>query len=224
MSTNLNGDHVTDGFNGTVADLATGDRLLHLGGVGFAQLIDPDADPVLVGDVHPAPDDKALSQVVTSAGTIYAYRDTEAGAIRSDVVTASTILLISRRHMLGAALTTLGTPIVRRTPVDPGTNTPAVTGQEFASAPLVVIDAYLSKTTLRSMWMRGDLSDRDQIVMVGTDPDDPRAFDRQATARARTLMLLPHDEALLRSLFRTATNTATGGDRAPFPGVLTAMP
>ena len=86
---------------------------------------------------------------------------------------------------------------------------------------MVVIDAYLSKTTLRSMWMRGDLTDRDQIIMVGTDPDDPRATERQIVAHARTLMVLPHDEGLLRSLFKTATGTAAPGDRNPFAGILT---
>ena len=107
-------------FTATVADLATGDRLMHLGGVGFGQLFDSDADPVLVADVHPAPEDTTLAQVITSAGTLYAYRDTEARAVRSNEVTARTVLLISRRHMLCAALTALGTPVVRRTPVDPG--------------------------------------------------------------------------------------------------------
>ena len=119
MTRDLNGDEFIGDFTATVADLSTGDRLLHLGGVGFAQLFDPVADPVLIGDVHPAPDDSALCQVITSAGTLYAYRDTEARAVRNDEVTAHTVLLISRRHSLGAALSALGTPIVRRTPVDP---------------------------------------------------------------------------------------------------------
>lgn len=216
----------TQDITGTVADLTVGDRLLHLGGVGFAQLVDPAADPVLVADVRrttpdtPSTDD-AVAEVVTSVGTLYTHLDTEARALRDDTVTKATILLISRRRMLHATLTELGTPVVRRTPVDPGATCPAVTEQEWGAAPLIVIDAYLARTTLHRMWNRGDLTDRDQIVMVGTDPDDPRAFERRADARARTLIVLPHDEDVLRSLFRAATGGP--GDRQPFTGILTPV-
>lgn len=213
---------MTCAINGTVTDLATGDRLLYLAGVGFAELADPDAPPVLVADVRPAADmdTDQLCEVVTSIGTLYAAATDPARATRDDTVTIGTVLLISRRAALHATLTALGTPVVHRTPVEPGTSTTKVTADEWHRAPLIVIDGYLAASTLRTMWSRGDLSDRDQIVMVCTDPDDPRAETRLTAAHARHLLILPHDEPVLRSLFAAATNPHSG-ERHPFPGILT---
>lgn len=207
----------------TTADLTTGDHLLRLGGVGYAQLRDPDAAPVIVAEVRPPledndPDD-AIVEILTSAGTMYARATAPALVTRADTVTARTILLISRRRSLHAHLLGFGIPVVRRTPVDPGKTVAAVTPVEWASAPLIVVDGYLSRSTINAMWSRGDLIDRDQIVMVGTDPDDVRLYGRQEAAHARLCALLPYDKASLASLFSAAVQEGT--DRAPFPGILT---
>lgn len=204
-----------------LSDLATGDRLLSIGGVGFAQLRDPAAPPVLVCDVRPAPDD-TITEITTSSGVYYTHSDAPISALRDDTVRTDTVLLISRRQMLHATLLGYGVPVIRRTPVEAGA-VPAVTADEWRRAPLIVIDGYLAQQTLRDMWLRGDLPDRPQIVMVGTDPDDIRLEGRQQTARARMLALLPYDATGLADLFSTATgrgisNSTHFAALAPAPG------
>ena len=205
------------------ADLLTGDRLLRLGGVGYAQLRDPDAPPVIVAEVRPPLEDNdpgaAIVEIITSAGTVYARENAPALAVRDDTVTGQTIMLIGRRQMLHARLIEFGVPVVRRTPVDPGKRTAAVTPTEWLTTPLIVVDGYLSRTTITAMWNRGDLPDRDQIVMVGTDPDDCRVYGRQQAAKARLFSLLPYDQASLSSLFRAAVRTDS--DHDPYLGILT---
>lgn len=212
------------GHDVAAADLTTGDHLLRLGGIGFAQLRDPDASPVIIADVRPPLDDnnpdQAIVEILTSAGTMYARASAPALIHRDDRVTAHTILLISRRRALHARLSEFGVPIVRRTPVDPDKSVAVVTSTEWLTAPLIVIDGYLARTTLLAMWGRGDLPDRDQIVMVGTDPDDVRVYERQAAARARLLTLLPYDKANLANLFSAAV--CADSNRDPYLGILTA--
>lgn len=213
-------------LNIVAADLTTGDRLLRLGGVGFAQFRDPDADPVLVADVRPPLDDdpadasaeEQIIEILTSTGVLYTRVSAPVLIDRDDVVTAETILLISRRQSLHARLTKLGSPVIRRTPVT-AASVPAVTEAEWNTAPLIVIDGYLAQATIRSMWARGDLRDRDQIVMVGTDPDDYRLDGRQIAAHARMLSVFPYDEAALRELFQAATRPECPSD--PYLGILT---
>lgn len=204
-------------------DLRTGDKLLRLGGVGFAQLRDPGSPPVIVADVRPPLDDTepddAIIEILTSAGVMYTRQTAPALAVREDTVTANTVLLISRRQMLHARLTEFGVPVVRRTPLVDSRRTPAVTPTEWLTAPLIVVDGYLSRTTIRNMWARGDLSDRDQIIMVGTDPDDVRVYGRQQAANARMLALLPYDKANLSNLFTAAVRTEHDTD--PYLGILT---
>jgi hypothetical protein len=214
---------MTEPITLTANDLTTGDKLLRLGGVGYAQLRDPDSPPVIVSDVRPPLDDhdpdEAIIEIITSAGVMYARQNAPALAIREDAVTAHTILLISRRQMLHARLTEFGVPVIRRTPLTDSRRIPAVTPTEWLTAPLIVIDGYLSRTTIQNMWNRGDLHDRDQIIMVGTDPDDVRVYGRQQAANARMLALLPYDKANLSALFNAAVHTETDTD--PYLGILT---
>lgn len=218
-----------DGLVVAAADLRTGDRLLRLGGVGYAQLRDPDSPPVLIAEVRPPLEDPAhpqdpaevIVEVVTSTGILYARAAAPALVARDTTVTPGTILLISRRAMLHARLLELGVPVIRRTPHTPGTM-PAVTATEWATAPLIVIDGYLACSTLHQMWRRGDLTPRTETITVGTDPDDPRAEARQQAARTHTFRLLPHDKADLAALFRAATHTDP--HPAPYLGILTPHP
>jgi hypothetical protein len=205
------------------SELHTGDHLLRLGGVGYAQLRDTQGTPVIVGEVRPpvegtTPGEKIV-EILTSAGVLYARSDAPALITRDDTVTPGTILLISRRPYLHARLSELGVPVIRRTPVASDTTAQTVTDTEWATAPLIVIDAYLAVATLQRMWSRGDLYDRDQIVMVGTDPDDARVEARSATAHARSFFLIPHDAAQTRDLFVAATDTTKAHD--PYLGILT---
>ena len=93
-----------------------------------------------------------------------------------------------------------------------------MTTTEWLTAPLIVIDGYLSRTTINAMWNRGDLHDRDQIIMVGTDPDDVRVAGRQQAARARLFALLPYDKDDLSNLFRAAVHSDPAD---PYLGILT---
>lgn len=187
----------------SAADLEPGDRLISLGGVGFAEFSDPEATPVLVADLRPAADsDGAVWEIVTSAGTLYADPQAPAQVRRNDTPPGHAVLLVSRRRALHSRLLGFGVPVVRRTPVEDAA-VPAVTAEEWQKAPLIIIDGYLSQQTLRAMWERG-LGDRDPIVMVGTDPDDARVYGRQIAARARGLWVLPYDKDVLSDLLHAA--------------------
>jgi hypothetical protein len=212
-------------INATVTDLTAGDRLINIGGVGFAQFRDRSAPPVLVCDVRPPHDDAApgqeIAEIITSSGVHYAHADAPVTVLRDDAIRPDTILLISRRQSLHAALLAFGVPVIRRTPVEAGKKTPSVTADEWMRAPLIVIDGYLAQQTLRAMWQRGDLIDRDQIIMVGNDPDDTRVYDRRAAANARALAILPYDGAGVADMFRAATGTSE--DANPYLGILTPV-
>lgn len=212
----------TGSLSVTAAELATGDALLRVGGVGFAQLLDNDAPPVLVAEARPPLEDAEgdpIVEILTSAGTLYARDSAPALVRRDNTISGSTILLISRRRSLHARMCEIGVPIVRRTPVRADASATEVTRQEWHTAPLIVVDGYLAASTLRSMWLRGDLSDRDQIVMVATDPDDVNVFARQEMAHARAMILLPYERSTLVDLFHAATTP--GGNYSPYLGILT---
>lgn len=210
-------------------DLATGDHLLRLGGVGFAQLRDRTAPPVIVADTRPplegaetdshADPSTQVLEILTSAGALYARPNAPVLILRRDVVSPATVLLVSRRASLHARLVEFGVPVVRRTPLEATKTVAAVSATEWSTAPLIVIDGYLSRTTIAQMWARGDLPDRDQIIMVGTDPDDVRVYQRKEAANARLLALLPYDKHIIASLFQAST--ANGADHDPFLGILT---
>lgn len=207
----------------TAADLRTGDLLLRVGGVGFAQLRNPDSTPVIVAEVRPPLDDhhpdEAIVEILTSIGPLYARDNAPVLINRTNTVTDRTILLISRRRSLHARLIEFGVPVARRTPHTADPSAPSVTSAEWRTAPLIVIDAHLAASTLQAMWNRGDLGDRDQIIMVGTDPDEVRAEARQQIARARLFALLPYDKHDLSNLFHAAVQT--GDTHDPFLGILT---
>lgn len=205
-------------------DLRVGDQLLRLGGVGFAQFRDPDATAILVADVRPPEDPHDTEEVVeilTSAGTMYSRANAPALVNRATPPQDATILLISRRRSLHARLTKLGYPVVRRTVRD-GESAPVIDPAEWFAAPLIVIDGYLAQPTLRELVANPALADRDQIVMVGDDPDDARVFARQSVARARALFVLPYDESGLRDLFQAAISPDM--DSSPYFGILTEAP
>lgn len=202
----------------TVTDLAAGDRLVNIGGVGFAQFADPAAPPVLVCEVRVPEVPAELVQIITSAGTLYSHPDAPVAAHRDDTVRADTVLLIGRRRSLHATLLGFGIPVIRRTPLADESK-PAVTAAEWQRAPLIVIDGYLAQGTLRNLWLRGDLTDRTQIVMVCDDPDDTRSEARSHVAHARGLAQLPYDRDGLADLFAVATGA--GGSRNPYVGILT---
>jgi hypothetical protein len=210
---------------GTVADLATGDALLNLAGIGFAQMANPDAPPVLVADTRPVADAPGhqMVEIVTSTGSLYAADTDPVRVTRDDTVTDATVLLISRRAALHSTLTALGTPVIRRTPVEPGQSTPAVTDREWRTAPLIVIDAYLAPSTLHTLSARSGLTAREQTVLVCDDPDSARAEARLGPARARHMLTLPYDREVLRSLFVSATDWSSDQWR-PFPGILAPTP
>jgi hypothetical protein len=200
-------DELTDGC--LAADLRTGDRLLALGGVRFA------GPPVLVADVRPCAQDTV--QVDTSSGVFRTAASAPAAAVRQDRLVAGGVLLISRRHSLHARLLAdAAVPIVRRTPVQDGRSVPAVNADEWAQASLLVIDGYLAQSTLQRMRSRGDLPGRAQIVMVGTDPDDPSVYPRRALVGAGALAILPYDRAPLVALLRAASGLPVEDDTHPW--------
>lgn len=195
----------------TTADgLASGDRLLRLGDITYAQAHDPHAPPVLVCGAGPAgaPRDPDTWRVITSAGVLYTHRRAPATVVHESTVDDATVLLVSRRRSLHAALLALGAPLVRRAPLTPDPGVPAVTPAEWHTAALVVVDGHLAQRTLLGLWGRGDLGERTGIVMVGTDPDDTRIQARSRLARARLLAVLPSDRALLAALFAAAGQRA----------------
>lgn len=198
------------------ADLCTGDHLLRLGDTSYPQRLNPDTDPVIVAAVRPPEQTTApgegLVEVVTSTGLVFTTPNTPAQATRPTEVTTQTILLISRRASLHAQICAWGRPIIRRTPLTVDETAFPVTLDEWVLAPLIVIDGFLAPSTLGSMWRRGDLAPRDQILLLCTDPDDPHADLRLHAARANAMAVLPYDRDTVVDCFKTATGdpTATG--------------
>jgi hypothetical protein len=193
----VTGEAGTSAAECLAADLRTGDRLLALAGVEFA------GPAVLVADVRPCDDD--MVRIDTSSGVFRTAAAAPAQAAGQDQQGVGGVLLISRRHSLHARLLAdAGVPILRRTPLQDGRTVPAVTGQEWSQASLLVIDGYLAHSTLQRMRARPDLADRGSLVMVGTDPDDPSVYARRAVVGAGALAILPYDRAPLVTLLHAA--------------------
>lgn len=193
----------------TVADLSTGDCLLQLGDVFYPQVLDPDHPPVVIAATRP-PEEQVgdLIEIVTSAGRCYAPPATPAMVRRGYEVTETSILLISRRAALHAALCEQGFPVQRRTPVTFDNTANPVLAPEWDTAALVVIDGYLLGESILALWQRGDLSPRAGIVLLCTDPDDARTDTLAVLARSTATVVLPYDAERLFSIFRAAHGDA----------------
>lgn len=206
----------------TVADLATGDCLLQLGDVAYPQVLDPEQPPVVVAATRPPEDPVGdLIEIVTSTGHVFAPADTPALVLRGYEVTPTSILLVSRRASLHAALCERGFPIQRRTPVTFDTTANPVTAEEWDRAALIVIDGYLLGESVLALWQRGDLTQRPGIMLLCTDPDDARTDALTAAARASTTVVLPYDTNRLFHIFRAAHGDLVARTQHPdlFPGV-----
>lgn len=208
------------------ADLQPGDRLISLGGIGFAQMASEAAAPALVADLVCPPQstelDQQVGQLITSLGTFYVALDAPAQAYREE--SQGDVLLISRRRSLHSRLLAFGAPIRRRTPLK-NEAVAAVTLHEWNSAPLIIFDGYLGQETIRALWQRG-LPERACIAIVGDDPDDVRLDGRTRACRARAQWVLPYHQESLSALLHAAVNEAAPLDpfaysNDPFLGILT---
>ncbi|MCW2527808.1 MAG: hypothetical protein JWM76_2668 [Pseudonocardiales bacterium] len=209
------------GLRSLTADaLRPGDRLLSLAGVAYPQQFDDDAEPTLVCRSRPVFDSpyqqEPVAEVITSHGTIYTDPESPAVAIRDVVITARTVLLISRRMSLHAELLGLGVPLIRRTPLADSGFVRAVDAEDWFSAPLVVLDGNLPTGALDALRNRSDLAPRDGMLMVGDDPDDYRLEGRARIARTSTVAVLPWDRDALKTTFQQATGRATSGGASLF--------
>lgn len=203
--------------SGSADDLLPGDVLHRLSGVTFAAANDTDAPPVLIVGVEPTP--RGNGRVLTtSMGQMNVHREASVTAVRDDRVRPGAVLLISRRPGLHGRLCALGVPVVRRSTNPDDTSAAAVTARDWTSAPLVVIDAFLSPSTLNALVTRPGFTQRPGTVMVCTEPDQIDLDARQHLAGAAGVLVLPHDEDTLQALFNVACRT--GRSRDVFPAIL----
>lgn len=196
-------------------DLQPGQQLLRLGSVAFAQLHNLDARPVVVAATRPAQSGEV--EILTSAGTLYVPAATPAVVVAAVAVTAQTVLVISRRHNFLTQIAKFGAPVVRRGPLVDETVT-AVTAEEWASAPAIVLDGFLALPTLRDLSNRRDLAPRPGVLIVGTDPDDARIYGRAAVSPASCLFVLPYDQDPLGEVLNAAVGNCA--DRHDFDAIL----
>lgn len=177
--------------NAPITDLEAGDLLLAIGDIALSPAHQDRHTVVtctpIVGD--------SMAQICTSHTDYMVTADITVTFTRPE---QTPTLLISRRRTLHTEVLGLGIPMNRRTPVSDDDTATAVTPEEWNAASMILIDGHLARNTILDMWAREEFSpEGKQILMVGTDLDDPRIWVRGNAAAATGIVFLPDAGAQL---------------------------